>query len=40
VALHVTYNCAASECGREGEVIEQVVASLKCPLPQRPGDAG
>ena|GEM_PF-4230427 len=35
VALYVTYNCGASERGREREAVERVVASLKCPLPQR-----
>jgi hypothetical protein len=32
VALHITYNCAALEFGRERELVERVVARLKCPL--------
>ncbi len=40
IALHVTYNCPALECGREREAVERVVGSLKCPLPQRHAEPG
>jgi hypothetical protein len=32
VALHITYNCYVRESDREREVVERIVATLKCPL--------